>query len=185
MHSVPFDYHLPFKRFEFFLENRKSGRLTPFHVINPLLYQTFLFYFSMRPEYHCLRYLCLMASILSLWFGFSILSFVDFIQIIFNKLIVQYNNCSFLTVNTMVFVSSINRTKHARFKQHMPSVFWLLTFRSKIDFIIILTIIWILGKNRIKSKSHLAHCWYWIDWINWRFLFVDFSIAFVLIQLPY
>ena len=68
------------------------------------------------------EYLCLIASIVSLWFGFSILSFVDFIQIVFNRLIVQYK-CKVQTDNTLVLVSSVNRTKHIRFKQHKRPLF--------------------------------------------------------------
>ena len=68
------------------------------------------------------EYLCLIASILSLWFGFSILSFVDYIQIIFNRIILQYNSCSIQTGNTLVIVSSVNAAKFDRFIQHKPPV---------------------------------------------------------------
>ena len=64
------------------------------------------------------EYLCLIASILSLWFGFSILSFIDFIQIIFNRLILQYNCFSIQNPNNLVFVSSINKAKPVRYSRH-------------------------------------------------------------------
>ena len=50
------------------------------------------------------EYLCLMASILSLWFGFSILVFTDFCQLVYKKFLVFNVSSITLNQNNKVFI---------------------------------------------------------------------------------
>ena len=51
------------------------------------------------------EYLCLIASILSLWFGFSIIVFTEFCRMIFNRIIVQFNiqNRNLFSINSPIY----------------------------------------------------------------------------------
>jgi len=81
---------------EYFIFNSVKGVISHFNKNNYYIYILYPSYpstvYEIYPKMYFEEYLCLISSVFSLWFGFSILMFTDFCHQIANQMKIYFNN---------------------------------------------------------------------------------------------